>query len=261
MGYSPEDLVTISFETQSMLDRVINLEREFLTEDFVTDRAKTMCKHGFMRRSHSLRHCFDRIYEHVPVTEKRPSQHAIDDAAIYLQAFIFNVFGALDNLAWIWFYETGPRSAKGQLLRAAQIGLGPSYKDFRASLPPRTLSILQQSDAWFGYLMNYRHALAHRIPLYIPPAVLYPEDERAWREKEEEAWKALLSEDFDRHDRLRAEQSLLGEFPGLMMHSFGLDPEDGRPVQFHAQLIADLNTLEQIGKAMLDALRAKRQIR
>ena len=258
MRYSPEDLITINLETHLMLDRVEKLERDFLREDFVTDRAKTMCKHGFMRRSHNIRHCFNRVYEHVPLTEKRPSQQAIDDAGIYLQAFIFNLFGALDNLAWIWFYETRPRSVKGQLLRAPQIGLGPTYEGFRAGLPPQTLSILQQFDEWFGYLINYRHALAHRIPLYIPPAALYPEDERAWRVKDEEAWKALLSDDVDRHDRLRAEQSLLGEFPGLMMHSFGPDPEDGRPVQFHAQMIADINTLEQIGRAMLDAFGLER---
>ena len=43
MGYSPEDLVTISFETQSMLDRVINLEREFLTEDFLTGTTFRYC--------------------------------------------------------------------------------------------------------------------------------------------------------------------------------------------------------------------------
>ena len=45
------------------------------------------------------------------------------DLAIILQSFIFNVFGSIDNLAWIWVKEKQTRDKKGRPLRGQQVGL------------------------------------------------------------------------------------------------------------------------------------------
>lgn len=41
-------------------------------------------------------------------------------------------------------------------------------------MPAELQAYLAEHDAWFEYLEDYRHALAHRIPLYIPPRQLGP---------------------------------------------------------------------------------------
>src|SRR3546814_11603884 len=60
-------------------------------------------------------------------------------------------------------------SPSGQPLNRNDIGLRPKSKKVRASLPQELQDYLSGHDEWFRYLENYRDALAHRVPLYIPP--------------------------------------------------------------------------------------------
>jgi hypothetical protein len=48
--------------------------------------------------------------------------------------------------------------------------------DFRA--------YLDTLEAWFAYLADYRHALAHRIPVYILPGNVCPKDVDAYNDLE-----------------------------------------------------------------------------
>lgn len=69
---------------------------------------------------------------------------------------------------------TGP---SGQPLNRNDIGLRPKSKKVRASLPQDLRDYLGGHDAWFGYLEDYRDALAHSVPLYIPPRGLGPAEQ------------------------------------------------------------------------------------
>jgi hypothetical protein len=84
------------------------------------------------------------------------------DATIYIQAFIMNAFGALDNLAWIWVTEKPLNVGK------METGLGPKCKSVRASFTPETQAYLSELDDWFVHIVDFRDALSHRIALYIP---------------------------------------------------------------------------------------------
>ena len=57
-------------------------------------------------------------------------------------------------------------------------------RGYRESFSAEFQAYLQELDAWFGQLENFRHALAHRIPLYIPPYIIDPKNEQAYRELE-----------------------------------------------------------------------------
>lgn len=118
----------------------------------------------------------------------------------------------------------------------------------RGTLSKDLQDYLAALDAWFCHLANLRHALAHRIPLYIPPYVIEEKDEPAYRQFEEKMADAAKRGDFKEYDRLSAEQLRLGRFRPWIQHSF---EEKARPVVFHAQMLADFNTVDELAQKML----------
>ena len=72
---------------------------------------------------------------------------------------------------------------------------------------------------WFGYLENYRHALAHRIPLYIAPFIITPINGAAFKSLEAAKATALPQRNFALYDELDGQQTSLGKFVPAMTHS------------------------------------------
>ena len=54
--------------------------------------------------------------------------------------------------------------------------------------------------------------------------------------------------DFKEYDRLSAEQLRLGRFRPWVQHSF---EENAKPVVFHARMLADFNTVDELAHKML----------
>jgi len=108
-----------------------------------------------------------------------------------------------------------------------------------------------KDDEWFDVLDDYRHTLAHRIPLYIPPFVVMMDDEAAYTALGERKLKALVSGDVPEHERLATEQKALETFRPWMQHSFH---EEARPLVIHPQLLANFNTIEEMGRKLLEEL-------
>jgi hypothetical protein len=80
---------------------------------------------------------------------------------------------------------------------------------FRASLSEEFQAHLDTLERWLEYLADYRHAVAHRIPLYIPPGNVRSKDVDAYNELEYRIAAALNSFQPDEYERLLAEQSKL----------------------------------------------------
>jgi hypothetical protein len=95
---------------------------------------------------------------------------------------------------------------------------------------------------------NFRHALAHRIPLYIPPFTVDPLKADEYRSFDELKAKAVRRLDFVEHERLSSEQMKLAKFSPMYCHSFS---EQSPQVAFHAQLLADFNTVHALGQRMI----------
>ena len=72
-------------------------------------------------------------------------------------------------------------------------------------------------DGAFGEL---RHALAHRIPLYIPPYVIQHADVAAYDELAKKMNEAIMALDFAAYDNISAEQLKLGRFQPWISQSF-----------------------------------------
>jgi hypothetical protein len=217
----------------------------YVSYPFKTPQAREYAQHGFARRVGTLRRCIKNVFKIVPPgAVKVPVKTKLNDAQINLQAFIANAYGSIDNLAWVWVHERG---LTDQISRA-RIGFRTHHIEVRSSLSPEFQSYLQGLDAWLAYIIEYRDSLAHRIPLYIPPGGVRPKDIREYNNLMDAINGALNRLDPTEYDRLSTEQSKLLVFQPLMTHSIN---ETTAHHVFHAQMIADFMTVEELGQKML----------
>ncbi len=104
-----------------------------------------------------------------------------------------------------------------------EIGLMSIRKDYtiiKAALSQSFNDYLGSLKNWFENLENFRHALAHRIPLYIPPFILTADDEKIFRP--------------------------------LMRHSFS---EEFREVPFREQILKDWKNIIEIATRFRNELK------
>jgi hypothetical protein len=148
-------------------------------------------------------------------------------------------------------HEKGLTLPDGNELPRGWVGLRRVNEHIRTALSPELRSYLDGMEEWIGYMENYRHALAHRIPLYVPPFMVTPANTPAYQDLEQRMWEALRRGEVDEHGRLTAEQAKLTFFRPFMAHSF---EEQKGIVTFHPQLLADFNTVEAIGRKVLEEL-------
>ena len=163
--FSPETLAEIGKHFGTVEKREDELRIAFLMHRFASDRGKEYAHHGFVRRISVLRRCIENVFELIPVDQADvPQKSALRDAEINIQAFVANCYGCIDNLAWVINFE------KGLNLGRKKVGLRRHNPELRAALSPELLKYVSQPDMdkWFDYLVDYRDALAHRIPPLHP---------------------------------------------------------------------------------------------
>ena len=250
MPYSDDQLRQIDKAIIEWIDRQENLTLNLLTTQLQDQRAREFLLHGLSRRINMLRHCLDRSFEAIPPAQQNPSREAMMDATAFIQTFFVNVYGSLDNLAHIWCHEINLMD-KGVFIEQKFVGLGPRIKKVRQSLPDKVQRYLRQTDGWFSYLEDYRHSLAHRIPLYIPPCRLDRDAQRNYESLDDQRKHASRERNWNLANELLYKMDKLGVFEPYIMHSFG---EGARPVIFHSQLICDFATVVEIGELILKAL-------
>ncbi|NRP19274.1 hypothetical protein LPJGGPFB_02529 [Ensifer adhaerens] len=254
MTYTEDQFLEIAQAHKEWLDRRKTLTERLLMREYRHESSRILAAQGLVRRLQTLSRCIDGVYTLLPPEETEPQRSSIDEAAIYLQAFVINVYGSLDNLARLWVREYGLTKPGGGAVPQQHIGLGAGCKLVRGSLSQPLQDHLVAADGWFRYLENYRHALAHRIPLYIPPKTLNETEADDHERLEQQAYAALKAGDFDTFDEFMGAQSQLGSFQPMMMHSYGGADGDGWPVAFHGQIICDFATVVRIGEMMVAEL-------
>lgn len=177
-------------------------------ETLKVPNALLYAKEGVCRRMLILKVCVENIYSIYPTSRMQIlSAKEMLDVNIQMHAFYVNISGLLDNLAWIRVYENGMENS----IDRRKIGL------FSNKLTPlfdtRFSQYLSGNIAnWHSvFIKDYRDALAHRFPLYLP------------------AYEFVADTGQIRPTVLVSQNSMAGK-------AFVL----------HAQLLADLNTIEEI---------------
>ncbi len=246
--FTQKHLVQLREKLQTIGPKTDDLLLKYVAHRFADPKAKEYAHHGFGRRIRTLSRCIHNVFKIVPPgAMKIPSKTRLHDAQINIQAAIGNTYGCVDNLAWVWVHERG----LAQSIDRRQVGLRKHNKKVRDTLSAELCTYLDSLEAWFDYLVDYRDAIAHRIPVYIPPGGVRQKDHDRAKELEERKTAALNALKAYEYERLNAEQMKLFIFQPLVCHSFTEMPA---PFPFHPQLISDFLTVEQLGQKMLAEL-------
>ena len=162
MYFSDANLEVLQAEHSAVAGKCQQLVQSYMLRNYKDARAQEFATQGFSRRLQTLVRCINNVFEvSPPALAERPTNNALSDAEINIQAFVFNMFAGLDNLAWILVKE------KGLPIPKHGVGLGEN-KEVRHYLSNEFQDYLTGLNDWFNYLKKFRDALAHRIPLYIP---------------------------------------------------------------------------------------------
>ena len=212
------------------------------------EKAREYLMQGVGRRLKTLTRCINNIFITFPPYQiGHLSKEALTDTDINLHAFFINVAGVFDNLAWIFVYENDllGKSKEGKIPRN-RVGLfnEETQKHLKAEL--RIYLNTDSMKSWYeSYSKSYRDSLAHRIPLYVPPSVLNKTEEKEYQNIEEQIQVLGFSKvsDIDKRNALRDTQQSLGRASHFFAHSLN---EGSRPVYFHAQVLADYATVEEV---------------
>jgi hypothetical protein len=243
MNFRADQLEQLTEEYSKVKEKYYQLLSQYTCLQFNNTGAYEYARHGFLRRIKTLQRCVQNIYTICPPDRVvKPSSDELDDIIINLQSFVFNIFGCIDNLAWIWVKEKQLKNKKGELLSGGYVGLMLEKKNqiVRESFSQDFQDYLNSAKGWYENLENIRHALAHRIPLYVPPFSLNDEEAEKYKDLETKKNVALIQRDFEKAKRLSKEQDDLGIFIPLMTHSL---EENAPRVVFHPQVLADWNTI------------------
>jgi hypothetical protein len=243
--FADDDLAKLRDEFKTIGPKADRLILRFVSHQFTNARAREYAHHGFARRIKTLARCIQNTFETVPPdTVKVPAKTVLHDAEINIQAAIGNTYGCVDNLAWVWVHECG----LAETIDRKHVGLRKHNKRVRSTLSTEMCAYLDSLEAWFDYLVDYRDAFAHRIPLYIPPGTLSPENQDKLKELESRQDAALKAFQFLEYERLKDEESELFTFQPFVGHSFG---EMRGVLPFHTQMMRDFLTVEELGEKML----------
>jgi hypothetical protein len=249
MTFTPEAIADLRRELATISTKSDALLLAFTAAEYDTEAGKELAQQGFTRRVLTLARSLQNVFSFIPPDHPRmPTNDERRDAEINIQASILSAIAATDNLAGIWVHERRIMRNNGQPLPPTWIGLRAENRDIRRSFGPEFRTYLESRDDWFEAIGDIRDALAHRIPLYIPPFVLTHANEAAYMNLER---RMSATGDCEEYERLKAEQMQLVVFRAWMQHSF---VEEGQPVVFHSQLLANFNTIDEMGHKFLEEL-------
>ena len=248
MVYDEENIKKIK-EKYAEIDHVYTrlvLNLSHLRLKLTNEKACEYLVQGVGRRLNILTRCLHNIFKIFPVekTDLLPRDD-LTDLDINLHAFFVNISGILDNLGWVFVYENDlfGSSEEGKI---AKLGVGLFNKKTQIHLKPELNNYLKSKkmQTWYTeYSKNYRDALAHRIPLYVPPSALNKEEQEEYMLLEMQLWDFNSLEAILQHDEILDKQSKLGRACPLFAHSLN---EGSPPLFLHAQVIADFVTIEEI---------------
>lgn len=238
--FTQEKIEELDCEYEQITSRYLNLLTKMSMLPLKEEKAREYLFHGAMRRLKILQRCIENIFSiFPPEREILLENEELNDIAINLHAFLVNIFGLLDNLAWVFIYEKNlatkiHRNDVGLFLKKTKEYFPMEFREYLNS---------EQSKKWQDeYLKNYRDALAHRIPLYVPPKTLNAEQRDQITQIENRIKDYYKTHDLDAINKLRDEQESIGSICPCFVHSL----TESRDAILHAQIIIDFKTVEEV---------------
>ena len=131
--------------------------------------------YGILRRIKILEDCVENIFNiRNFFNEKIPSEKELSDITINLQSFIINLYGLLENLAWVFAICVNFKGSKFDISFFAQ------KQKLLNQLPENIKNDFIKDVAWFKHIKCVRDLLAHQEPFYIPPYCVIEDKQNEW---------------------------------------------------------------------------------
>jgi hypothetical protein len=253
--YGKKALDVLEEEFATMQTRRRRIVETLLNYQFTNARAEEYARHGVGRRISTVARCIHNVFVLLPPSlETIPTMDETHDALIQLQTHIINVFGCVDNLSWMWVLETDLKAPDGTDLDRREIGLRTHHRIVLASLSKEFRDFLTSIKEWFTYLEDYRHALAHRIPLYVPPFVIDRKNEARFQELARLKMETIKEGSLAKYQKLDKELDSLRLFRPFITHSWS----EARPMAFHQQVLTDFKTIDVLTNKMIGEMIGRR---
>jgi hypothetical protein len=228
------------------------------------ERAKKYLHEGVGRRLSMLKASVDSISTIYSTDRTRPLDEG--EAAILSQNINFfyaNLFALIDCIAFVFAYEE-PGYVIDETRRADLKKVGLFNKEFRTQISELSKwSDLPKVKVWYDAIVDLRHPIAHRIPLYFPD--IYTEDDSlAIQQIDREYYgnlgpvfrdMPLRPDDMTRkldtlQDEWKKKKAAINAFSGCFLHSHG----ESRRHYHLSRLILDLGILYYLLDTSFDRL-------
>ncbi len=248
MHYPDEVLGELSEKFSQLRFKYIDLTIKLgsFVSTLKSERAREYINHGVMRRLFILYTCIGNIFSLFPPgREDKLDEEDRKNVEINLHAFLINVYGIVENLGLSIASENGiATDNKSEKRMKADMGLfKPSFQE-RLAAPLKDYLSGPEIGRWYHeYVVNYRDALAHRIPPYIPPSALDEQDQKAYKKLTDRLVTLSQKGHSEEYSKTIDEIENLGKANPLYLHSF---TEKSKPLYLHAQIVTDFVTLEEL---------------
>lgn len=244
--YSETNLKKITLEYEELLKEFHKLSKSIVVQGqaLTNARVKEHVLHGVGRRIFVLRRAVENIFTFFsPGTTALLKRDTLYDVQINLHAFTMNLYGVFENCAWAFVVFHDLEQDIGN-----RLGISLFKTKTKEYLPESLKFYLNSSVTvkWHKYLKSYRDSLAHRIPLYIPPANFTDEDTKKYKSLEKEQMECFSkfangdenSTVIDRAEEISQELEAIGSPSPFFLHSLTEDNTE-EPIFMHLQLIID----------------------
>jgi len=106
MFFAPAKIAEMAAECTTMSKRCQDLVQAFMRRTYAKKQAREYAVHGFACRLYTLVECVEIVFENLPPERNQlPTRKERLKATIGIQGFVFNAFGSINNLAWIFAIE------------------------------------------------------------------------------------------------------------------------------------------------------------
>jgi hypothetical protein len=206
-------------------------------------KAQQYLRYGVGRRLRMILVAYCGVFDTVAPDRKEPLPlNEMAAVSRDLNIIYINIRGALDNYAWCIYHER----EMIKTFKYVQTQVSLFYGLFRNAVQLANLkSVLDGHINWNEDLKSRRDPSAHRMPLYVPSAILNEAEatrhEAIWKERQE----AIQKGDYERDTKLANEQHRLGTFRSQFLH----DPDD-KALPIYGTVPTDVGKLITIGVAI-----------
>lgn len=247
MNYTAEQTEKLHRKREEISRQLLSLGLEGMSQarEVEDEETRKYLNHGVGRRLSILKYSTEAIFSIFPPERDQVlTRDEVTAVQIYLHAFVINLFGVFENWAWAFIHR---HNLSGEIGNVRNVGL--FKRNTQRFLPDSLRNYLTSENIsnWHEkYLKNYRDALAHRIPLYVPPAALSDEDGEKYKRLEVKKARLFREQKWDRLDEVWAEQDQIGAPCAVFMHEFSADGRS-RQVFLHPQVLSDCITVVDFG--------------